>query len=250
MSNFKDHFSARAADYRRFRPAYPGGLFRYLAKVAPDTSAAWDCATGSGQAAVGLARHFREVIATDASDAQIARAQPYPRVRYQVAAGESSGLGDASVSLVTVAQALHWLDLGRFYREVGRGLRPRGVLAAWTYNLLNVCPEVDAVVRHLYGEILRPHWPAERRLVEDGYRGLPFPFTEIAAPPFRMNARWDLHQLLGYLGTWSAVKRFEERETRDPLGSTRPELGRAWGDPRQRREVSWPVALRVGTIEG
>src|SRR4051812_22896386 len=72
---FKDHFSKQAVDYAKFRPRYPKELFRWLASIAPDTELAWDCATGSGQAAVELADCFGRVIATDASQKQIANAE-------------------------------------------------------------------------------------------------------------------------------------------------------------------------------
>src|SRR5262249_7162330 len=106
--DFKDHFSGHAADYRAFRPDYPPELFAFLASVAPGRDLAWDCGTGSGQAAVGLAEHFAKVFATDASAEQLKNAQPHPRVEYAVAPAEKCPLGDHVVDLVTVAQALHW----------------------------------------------------------------------------------------------------------------------------------------------
>jgi ubiquinone/menaquinone biosynthesis C-methylase UbiE len=71
--SFKDHFSKQAADYARFRPRYPREMFEYLGTVARSRALAWDCATGNGQAAVELAEVFGRVIATDASEKQIAK---------------------------------------------------------------------------------------------------------------------------------------------------------------------------------
>ena len=68
---FKDHFSTQAADYAKYRPHYPPALFEYLASIAPAKKVAWDCGTGNGQAALGLALHFEMVIATDPSEKQI-----------------------------------------------------------------------------------------------------------------------------------------------------------------------------------
>ncbi|HYG65995.1 MAG TPA: SAM-dependent methyltransferase, partial [Thermoanaerobaculia bacterium] len=62
---FKDHFSGHAADYASFRPGYPAVLFERVAALPRHRRLAWDCGTGSGQAAVGLAEHFERVIATD-----------------------------------------------------------------------------------------------------------------------------------------------------------------------------------------
>ena len=51
---FPDHFSDHADRYEAFRPTYPDALFAYLATLAPSHDLAWDCATGNGQAALGL----------------------------------------------------------------------------------------------------------------------------------------------------------------------------------------------------
>ena len=72
---FKDHFSRQAADYAEFRPRYPREMFEYLGTITPTRDIAWDCATGNGQAAVELANVYNHVIATDASQSQIANAE-------------------------------------------------------------------------------------------------------------------------------------------------------------------------------
>jgi SAM-dependent methyltransferase len=246
--SFKDHFSGHAADYSRFRPEYPAALFAWLAAQTPARNRAWDCATGNGQAACALAPHFREVVATDASAQQLENARRCDGVRYAVAPAEASGLADHSVDLVTVAQALHWFDLDRFYAETRRVLRPGGVVAVWNYNLFRLDPAVDAIVDHFYAVTVGPYWPPERRLVENGYRELPFPFTVITAPPFEMASRWSLEHLFGYLGTWSSVRRYMEAHSSDPVAALRGDLSAAWGDAGER-EVRWPLALRVGRVE-
>jgi ubiquinone/menaquinone biosynthesis C-methylase UbiE len=86
---------------------------------------AWDCAAGSGQATADLARRFDRVIATDASSEQISAAKPISNVEYRVATAEQSGLSDNCADLVTVAQALHWFDLPKFYAEARRVLPVR-----------------------------------------------------------------------------------------------------------------------------
>ena len=118
MSTFKDHFSAASGRYAAYRPDYPAALFEWLAGLCDRHDTAWDCATGSGQAALGLAPHFRRVVATDASAEQVRHAVAHPSIDYRVAQAEDSGLADHSVDLVTVAQAAHWFDLPRFYAEV------------------------------------------------------------------------------------------------------------------------------------
>ena len=204
MTSFKDHFSGHSAEYTRYRPYYPRALFAWLEAQVGRRARAWDCATGNGQAAQGLAEFFAEVVATDASSEQIAAAVPQPRIRYAVAPAERSGFAARSVDLITVGQALHWFDLDAFYGEVRRILKPDGVLAVWCYGLMHVDGAVNAVVRRLYADVVGPYWPPERRHVEQGYQTLPFPFREIAVPPFTMQTEWDLNRILGYLGTLSA----------------------------------------------
>lgn len=247
--SFHDHFSGHAPDYRAFRPAYPPGLFGWLADAAPARGLVWDCGTGSGQAAVALAGHFARVVATDASAEQVAHAEPHPRVEYAVAPAERSPLADGSADLVTVAQALHWFDLDRFYAEVRRAAKPGGLLAAWTYDLHAVNDAVDVVLDRLQNEFVGPYWPPERALVDAGYRTLPFPFAEVPTPPFEMTADWDLARLVGYMNTWSATKRFAAANGYNPLDRLAADFHAAWGDPATVRAVRWRLAVKAGRVD-
>ena len=165
--SFKDHFSGHSAIYSQYRPDYPPELYRFLAEQAPSRELAWDCATGNGQAALGLAAHFQHVIATDASSAQLEQACSHPQVEYCVTPAEEAPFADHSVDTVTVAQALHWFHIDRFYREVNRILKTGGVLAVWSYNLLYCEPDIDAILNHYYSDVVGDCWPAERA---DTYR--------------------------------------------------------------------------------
>lgn len=241
-------FGRGAAGYARFRPRYPRELFAYLAALAPSRQRAWDCATGNGQAAVGLAAFFDEVIASDASAEQIARAEPRPNVRYVAAPAHALEVEPGSIDLVTVAQALHWLELPPFYDEVRRVARPGGVFAAWCYHHVRVGDRVDPVVERLMLETAGPYWPPGRELVERRYETIAFPFSEIRAPEFMMRAEWSLDDLLGYAGTWSAVQRYREATGTDPVVAVRQELQEVWGSPGQKREVRWPLYVRAGYV--
>lgn len=246
MAEFKDHFSGHSADYAKYRPGYPEELFEWLASRVRVHDLAWDVGTGSGQAARGLARHFRRVIASDAAAPQIRNAAPHERITYKVMPAEHTDLADGGVDLVTVAQALHWFDFERFYAEANRVLKADGVIAAWTYGLTRVSAEVDAIVRRYYTEIVGPYWPPERKYVDQNYQTVPFPFAAIDAPPFALSVQWTLEDLLGYLGTWSATRRYVQAHGRDPLDVIRDPLGLAWGGTESARLVTWPLSLRVG----
>lgn len=245
---FHDHFSARAAAYARFRPHYPDALFAWLASIAPGRRLALDCATGNGQAATALARHFDAVLATDASAAQLAHAEPARGVTYRQAPAHESGLAAGSADLVTVAQALHWLDRPAFYAEARRVLASRGVVAVWCYGVMTIAPALDEVVAHFYHDVVGPWWPPERHLAEAGYRDVEFPFAEIAAPPLAMTASMTLDALMGYVGTWSATARYTEARGHSPLPALRDSLAGDWGDPAAARLIRWPLGLRAGLV--
>jgi SAM-dependent methyltransferase len=244
---FKDHFSRLAASYASFRPRYPAALFDYLAQSCRRREFAWDCACGSGQATLDLAQRFATVVATDASAAQLAAAPPHANVRYRVAPAAQSGLESACADIVTVAQALHWFDLEPFYAEVKRVLRPAGVLAAWTYGVLHVAGErIDRLMQEYYWDTLKTYWPAERQLVESGYRTLPFVFAELDPPHFEMHEHWSLPELIGYVRSWSATGRYLEANAVDPAVALEESLAGIWGAPDERRQISWPLSLRIG----
>jgi SAM-dependent methyltransferase len=248
-SNFKDHFSSNAAGYAAYRPTYPIELADELAKISPSQALALDCGCGTGQLSVLLAERFDQVVATDASAAQIEKAQPHQRVTYRTALAENSGLPDTSVDLITVAQAAHWLDLDKFYAEARRIARPNAAIALITYGVLHVEGEVDPIVQHFYYKTIGPHWPPERRHVEDGYRSLPFPFQETRLPELAIEVTWTLDDLIGYINTWSAVKAAENALGTNPTTHFEEELRKSWGDPAIKRRVTWPLSLRVGHVQ-
>ena len=246
--SFADHFSGVSAAYAAFRPRYPDALFDFVAREAPALDAAWDCGTGSGQAAIGLARHFHEIFATDASESQLEHAMRHPRITYRVAPAEASGLEDASVDLVAAAQALHWFDRPRFWAEARRVLRPRGVIAVWTYLLFEIAPDIDAIVRDFYSGTVGPFWPPERRITEERYRTIEFPFAEFAAPPFQIEQHVTLDDVTGYIRTWSATRAFIRHHGQDPVDALITKLAVPWGARETVRPARWPVAMRIGRI--
>lgn len=244
---FKDHFSGHAALYRDARPTYPPRLFELLAASAPSPAACWDAGCGNGQASVALADHFGDVFATDPSAEQIASAQPHPRVRYAVERAEDCSLADASVDLVCIAQALHWLELDRFHAQVKRVLKPGGVFAAIGYSRTRVDAKVDTVYRRLYEDITAAYWPPERALIDEHYAALPFPFEPIepgALPVMRQH--WNLHQYLAYLESWSAVARYRKQHGHSPVDLVREDFHQAWGDAQSARDVTWDMFVRAG----
>ncbi|MBI3778982.1 MAG: class I SAM-dependent methyltransferase [Gammaproteobacteria bacterium] len=245
---FKDHFSGHAGDYARYRPDYPDVLFEFLAKSAKAHELAWDCGTGNGQAALGLAGYFDRVIATDPSQAQIRNAVRHKKIEYFAAPAEQTEIPSRSVDLITVAQALHWFRFDAFYQEASRVLKPDGLLAVWCYGLSRINPDVDKVVHHYYKNIVGPYWPAERHYIDEKYRTIPFPFLELPTPEFYMKAEWNMNDMIGYLHTWSATQRCQRKNEQNPIDIVRRALARAWGPETAQQTVRWPIYLRLGRM--
>lgn len=241
---FKDHFSPIAGNYATFRPRYPAELFSNLAALCMRHERAVDCGTGNGQAAMGLTEHFSEVVAIDPSPEQIAAAMARDRVRYVVAPAERIPVEDGSAQLITAAAAAHWFQHDAFHAEARRVLEPGGVIALWTYWNAHVSPPVDAVLERFQFTVVGPYWPPERRYVNNGYRELPFPFTEISAPAMDVRMRCSLEHFIGYLGTWSAVQWYGKEHGTDPVDLIREDLRSAWGEGEH--DVRWPLAMRIG----
>lgn len=245
---FKDHFSASAASYAEFRPHYPAQLFDLITAIPERRDTAWDCATGNGQAAVPLGDRFERVVATDASRDQIAHAIGHPRVSYSVALADASGLEARSVDLVTVAQALHWFPIERFFAEVQRVVAPGGALAVWCYTRPVLGGELDPLLLRYYSGTCKPYWAPERTMVDEGYRSVAMPIDEIETAPMFIEAQQTLAQFAGYVRTWSASVKLAKALGRDPVVDLEAELRPHWGDDEARQLVRWPVVLRAGRV--
>jgi SAM-dependent methyltransferase len=246
---FKDYFSGHARDYAQARPSYPDALFEFLHGQCVEHDLAWDCATGNGQAAVSLAKSFKKVIATDGSAEQVEQAQPARNIEYRQMTAEEAMLEEQCCDLITVAQALHWFDTSRFFDNVKRTLKPDGLLAVWCYGVQRINEPMDAAIEHLYEGILGDYWPVERRLVENDYRDIHFPFACTEQRQFNMTREWTLQQLCGYFTSWSALQRYKKDNDADPLELVLPALTEAWGqDPHQAHLVSWPLTVVLARL--
>jgi SAM-dependent methyltransferase len=246
--NFKDLFSGHSDLYLRARPHYPAALFDWIAAEAPARDCAWDAGCGNGQASVALATRFGQVIATDPSQKQLNNAIADPRIDYRNEAAEHTTIADRSVDAITVAQALHWFDLAAFIVEVQRVAVPGALFAAWCYAHCSVTPAVDAVIAHLYEDILGTYWSPERQLVAEGYASLALPFASVEAPAFEMRVEWNLPQLLAYLTSWSAAQKYLEATGDDAVASVAEALAAAWHEPEHVRPVRWSLAVRAGRV--
>ena len=243
----KDNFSAESDNYAKNRPSYPGEFFQYLNTLINGTENAWDCATGNGQVAVKISTLFKNVYATDISEQQVGNAVQLSNIHYSVQPAEATDFRDNFFDLIIVAQAVHWFDFEKFYAEVKRTAKTNSLLSIIGYGRLKTDPRIESVIEKLYTEIVVIYWDKERRYIEEDYRTIPFPFEEISVPDFESRYNWTLEHLIGYLGTWSAVKHYIKQNGNDPVALIRHDLADAW-QQADTRTITFPLLTRIGKV--
>lgn len=244
-----DYFSNVADQYAQYRPTYPDELYQQILKEVPGKELVWDVATGNGQAAAALARNFKQVIATDPSRNQIAKAISASNIEYRIEPAEMPSLDNGVADLITVAVGAHWLDLPEFEKAVARVAKPGGVLAIWAYFLPQVKDLPDEIIQHFYNESLRGYWPKERRHIDEKYRNITFSFPEIAEEDIPMTAEWTLDQLCGFFSSWSAVNRKIKDTGEDPVLELRKRAEQYWPVSDEPRPIEWPLFLSMWRVE-
>lgn len=250
----KDLFSADSASYQSYRPDYPDELYLFLQSILKERKKAWDCGTGNGQVAFKLGQLFEQVEATDISANQLKNALNKPNIRYTEQSAESSSFPEQSFDLITVAQAIHWFDFESFYSEVKRTLKPNGVLAVIGYGRIESFDHIqddktnlNNIIQFLYSDILGAYWDPERKFIDEEYKTIPFPFDELEVPSLFIRKEWSLDHLIGYFGTWSALKHYREKTGMDPLPEVKERLKTVWGN-HETRPFRFPVLLRIGRL--
>jgi SAM-dependent methyltransferase len=241
----KDLFSQHASHYAQFRPVYPEALYQFIFSQVKNFNCAWDAGTGNGQAAHVLAKQFKKIFATDISSAQLEHAPKADNIFYSISA-EELDQPDSSIDMVTVAQAIHWFDIEKFFKCVARVGTPDAVLTVWGYGLLQVNPVVDSHINHFYKNVVGPYWDPERKLIDEHYQTISFPFQEIKTPPFSFSFWWSLAQLEGYLNTWSAVRKYISNNQVNPVDELITQLKPLW---QNQLEVTFPLFLRIGRMK-
>lgn len=243
----KDNFSKQSAGYAKYRPAYPHQLYDFIFQHVMDNQTAWDCATGNGQAAKELAKVFGKVYATDISQRQIENAVQQPNIFYSVQPAEKTNFPDNSFDLITVAQALHWFRFDAFYLEVKRVAKANSVFAGWTYSLLRISKEIDALIEDHHNNTLGNYWDEERKYVNEEYRTIPFPFKKLATPGFVITYEWTHEELEGYFNTWSALQKFITANHYNPVEELMDRIKTFW--KQGKMNINFPIHLLIGQIE-
>jgi SAM-dependent methyltransferase len=248
MASFKDNFSKQSDLYMKYRPHYPVELYQFLASLTEDHDLAWDCGTGNGQAAVGLAAFYNKVIATDPSEQQIRNCLPHEKIDYRLEKAENNSIKPDTVDLLSIANALHWFDFDTFYAEVRRVLKNNGIIAAWAYGYPTVTPEVDVIIQDYHNHTLNDYWLPENRYSEEEYRTIPFPFQQISCPVFFSEKMMTAGDFVGFLNTWSATQRFIDKNNYNPTDELKNDLVAAWKGNDSEKKVTWKLSLKAGRV--
>ena len=244
----KDLFSEQAGEYARYRPSYPAELFEYIYSFITDHKAAWDCATGNGQAAIHLAQHFGQVMASDISASQLALAPQIPNVQYVACPAENTPFPDQYFDLITVAQAYHWFDWEAFRKEVNRVGKPNAVIAVWMYDLLDSeDPELNELILDFYQHVVGPYWDPERKWVEEHYETIPFPYEPLASRQFSISKEFSREDLIGFFSSWSASQKYFKAHRQPATAVILEKLEKLW--PRNEvRTFIHPIYLKMGRV--
>ncbi len=125
-------FTDRVRDYVLYRPGYPASLMDFLRKEAGlgEGTAVADVGAGTGIFTRLLLQAGARVFAVEPNDGMRAAAEAEfrgdPRFVSLKGTAEATGVAEASVALVTCAQAFHWFDPVNTGREFRRILAPGG----------------------------------------------------------------------------------------------------------------------------
>lgn len=247
-NNTSNWFARGGKSYAQYRPEYPDTLLDFLLSTVPEHRHAVDVGCGTGQLTQLLTRGFDNVTGIDPSETQIKNAKPHRRIDYRVAPAEQLPHNLKAINLIAVAQAAHWFNLPTFYDEAARIAAPDATIALISYGVLEPDETIRARFMHFYNDEIGHYWPPERRLVDQGYASIWFPFAEINAPKMAINLQWDFDSLMGYLSTWSAVKRADEAGHAQLFKHFYNDVREVWGDPSCTRAFSWPINMRAGKV--
>ena len=241
------HFERDGAQYARFRPGYPADLAHSLATLTPNHRLAVDIGCGSGQLTTMLADHFTRVIGADSSLSQLRHAGTADNITYLQQQAECLALPDNSVDLIVAAQAAHWFELSPFYAEARRVARENAAIALITYGLPVIDDPVGAVFQQGYWQDTHAFWAPERQLVEDGYRGLDFPFAEVPFPSHNYRMTLTLSEFVGYIQTWSAYDNACQQRQLECFKTFFDKLAQHWREG-DTKEVVWPISVRAARL--
>jgi len=138
ITDSKQRFSSRVADYVRYRPGYPASALDFLRKecdLRPGHAIA-DVGSGTGLLSELFLKNGNRVYGIEPNEAMRSAGQEYLASYRSFASidgsAEATTLEQASVHFVAAGQAFHWFDPAAARAEFARILKPGGwVVVLW-----------------------------------------------------------------------------------------------------------------------
>lgn len=171
--------------YNKYRPTYPKELLDIVLKFhTGEYNLALDVATGTGQTASMLTKHFKKTVGTDASISMLDSAINKDKIEYKQAPAEDFHSIIQDVDLITVSTAAHWFNMEVFYAECMRTLKPDGTLAIWAYGHMQFkdYPEMSKMMVEYSTVFMAPYWDKRRVYLDNMYSD-----PEYTQSPFKVS---------------------------------------------------------------
>ena len=198
-----------AERYAKFRPNFhPLAIKRAIKATGLNTMTpiALDVACGTGQSTYALTSVADRVIGLDISWNMLASAWRKDGIRYLQARAEAIPLRSASLPLVSTALAFHWFDRAAFLQEVGRILRPHGLLFLYTNGFTGKMNENPAFLEWSAG-VYPARFPAppreSRPITQEEASDSGFEF--IKKERYENDVRYSPEELIAYLATQTNI---------------------------------------------
>ncbi len=239
-------FEEKSDLYASSRPLYPENLFKYISSLPDNHDCVWDCATGNGQAALGLSQYFSCIEATDISNNQILNSFNDKKINYSVQPAEKTVFKDCCFDIVNVAQALHWFDLETFWKEVKRVLKPSGFFITYSYSWSYVNNEIDFAVKKYIRDIIKPYWAPNNKLCWQEYQSIQFPFETLKKSSMEIHNSWNFQEYMDYINTWSGFRSCVKHLGNKFFETAEKKIGEKWGDLSKKKLVKTPLSIIAG----
>ncbi|MCI0449634.1 MAG: class I SAM-dependent methyltransferase [Chlorobi bacterium] len=147
MHNSTTRFSDKVENYIKYRPHYPAEVINYLKseKILKDDSVIADIGSGTGISTEMFLKNGNTVHAVEPNQEMREAAERtlsnYKNFISVNGTAEKTTLPNASIDLITAAQAFHWFDLNKTKSEFKRILKPKGyVVLLWNARLTDTTP--------------------------------------------------------------------------------------------------------------
>lgn len=251
--------------FAKFRPSFSKEVYETIFDFYKEGSCSFELAVdvgcGCGLTTVPLASRFDRVIGVDVSAEQIAQAPAHvPRLTFRVGAGEDlSFVADDSVDLVTVAQAMHWMDVDKLYGEAERCLKPGGSFVSYGMGMAVFDnKKAQAVFDNFYHGLLRSYWTGRPTLAWNHYRDFSLPFPGWRRnDSLKMETAWSVDHVIGYLSSLSSWNAYlQDYPDSRALDEVRERLMQVYGCSSGEAEtehpvkIQWPVFMLMGHKPG